>query len=158
MTAAEFLVEEAGPADLPAIAHLFGELARHHGRIQPDNPRYGVPSTRWRELAERALEDPDEEVLVARSDNKIVGFVRFLYREKPWGSSCEIETLVVDEHWRGVGVGTRLLEATEEAAIVKGARGMRADILVGNDEGAAFWEAQGYKGFALRFGKALGED
>ncbi len=156
--ASEVLVQAAGPADLPAIAHLFGELARHHGRIQPNNPRYGVPSSRWRELAERALEDPDEVVLVARSDDEVVGFVRFLYREKPWGISCEIETLVVDEDWRGAGVGTRLLEATEEAAAAKGARGIRADILVGNDEGAAFWQARGYKNFALRFGKALGED
>ena len=155
--ASHVLVETAGSADLPAIAHLFGELARHHGRIQPDNPRYGVPSTRWRELAEKALEDKNEEVLVARSGDEVVGFVRFLYREKPWGTSCEIETLVVDEDWRGAGVGTRLLEATEEAAVVKGASGIRADILVGNDEGAAFWEARGYKGFALRFGKALGE-
>jgi ribosomal protein S18 acetylase RimI-like enzyme len=151
-------VETAGPGDLPAIAHLFGELARHHGRIQPDNPRYGVPSTRWRELAARALEDPDEEVLVARSGDEVVGFVRFLYREKPWGISCEIETLVVDEDWRGAGVGTRLLEVAEAAAVAKGARGIRADILVGNDEGAAFWESRGYKGFALRFGKALGEE
>ena len=156
--ASEVLVQAAGPADLPAIAHLFGELARHHGRIQPNNPRYGVPSTRWRELAERALEDPDEVVLVARSDDEVVGFVRFLYREKPWGISCEIETLVVDEDWRGAGIGTRLLEATEVAAVAKGVRGIRADILVGNDEGAAFWQARGYKNFALRFGKALGED
>ena len=156
--ASQVMVEAAGPADLPAIAHLFGELARHHGRIQPDNPRYGIPSTRWRELADRALEDQNEEVLVARSGDEVVGFVRFLYREKPWGTSCEIETLVVDEDWRDAGVGTRLLEATEEAAVAKGARGIRADILVGNDEGAAFWEARGYKGFALRFGKALGED
>ena len=156
--ASQVVVHAAGPADLPAIAHLFGELARHHGRIQPDNPRYGVPSMRWRELAERALEDPDEEVLVARSDDEVVGFVRFLYREKPWGISCEIETLVVDEDWRGAGVGTRLLEATEEAAVAKGARGIRADILIGNDEGAAFWQARAYKNFALRFGKALGEE
>ena len=155
--ASQVMVEAAEPADLPAIAHLFGELARHHGRIQPDNPRYEVPSTRWRELAEKALEDEDEEVLVARSGDEVMGFVRFLYREKPWGISCEIETLVVDEDWRGAGVGTRLLEATEEAAVVKGARGIRADILVGNDEGAAFWEARGYKNFALRFGKGLGE-
>ena len=97
-------------------------------------------------------------VLVARSDDEVVGFVRFLYREKPWGISCEIETLVVDEDWRGAGIGTRLLEATEEAAVAKGARGIRADILVGNDEGAAFWQARGYKNFALRFGKALGEE
>ena len=44
LMASEVLVQAAGPADLPAIAHLFGELARHHGRIQPNNPRYGVPS------------------------------------------------------------------------------------------------------------------
>jgi len=156
--AVPLVVEAAAESDLPAIAHLFGELARHHGRIQPDNPRYGVPSLRWRELAERALTDPDEEVLVARSNGEVVGFVRFLYREKPWGISCEIETLVVDEDWRGAGAGSRLLEATEEAAIARGARGIRADILVGNDEGAAFWQARGYKGFALRFGKPLGED
>lgn len=156
--ASQVQVEAATPGDLPAIAHLFSELARHHGRIRPDNPRYVVPSTRWRELAERALEDPEEVVLVARSGDEVVGFVRFLYREKPWGISCEIETLVVDEDWRGAGVGTGLLEAAEEAAVAKGARGIRADILVGNDEGAAFWQARGYKNFALRFGKALGED
>lgn len=156
--AAELVVEPASAADVPAIAHLFGELARHHGEIQPDSPRYGVPTARWREIVEMALRDPGEHVLVARSDVEVVGFVRFHYEEKPWGTSCEVETLVVDEDWRGRGAGSRLLEATEEAAAANGARGIRADILVGNDDGAAFWQARGYKGFALRFGKPLGED
>ena len=155
--AGQLVVEPAGAADIPAIAHLFGELARHHGEIQPNNPRYGVPTARWREIVEKALQDPGDHVLVARSDVEVVGFVRFHYEEKPWGTSCEVETLVVDEDWRGRGAGSRLLEATEHTAVANGARGIRADILVGNDEGAAFWQARGYKRFAQRFGKPLGE-
>jgi len=155
--AAQLVVKPAVAADIPAIVHLFGELARHHGEMQPNNPRYGVPSARWREIVEKTLGDPDEHVLVARSDVEVVGFVRFHYEEKPWGTSCEVETLVVDEDWRGRGAGSRLLEATEEAAVANGAGGIRADILIGNDEGVAFWQARGYTNFALRFGKPLGE-
>lgn len=47
------------------------------------------------------------------------------------------------------------MAAAEDAAARAGAQGVRLDILVGNDDGARFYEKLGYELFALRYGKML---
>ena len=50
---------------------------------------------------------------MARSGGRVVGFVGLAYEDKPWGLSCEVKTLVVDEDRRGRGLGTALMRAAE---------------------------------------------
>jgi GNAT superfamily N-acetyltransferase len=41
-----------------------------------------------------------------------------------WGQCCEVKTLWVHEEWRGKGLGTRLMNAAEEEARLRGATQM----------------------------------
>lgn len=41
-----------------------------------------------------------------------------------WGGCCEIKTFWIDEQWRGQGLGTRLMNAAETEARVRGATQM----------------------------------
>ncbi|HEX3325739.1 MAG TPA: GNAT family N-acetyltransferase [Actinomycetota bacterium] len=143
------------PADSPAVSDLYLELQAHHFRLQPHNPRYRVHSERWAEIARAALEDPGDEVLVAETEDGLVGCAVLRYEDKPWGLACQIETLVVTPSWRGRGVGSELMAAGEDAAMRRGALGMRVEVVVENDEGRAFYERRGYQALALRYGKPV---
>jgi ribosomal protein S18 acetylase RimI-like enzyme len=148
-------VRPAKIEDLPAVAHLYVVLKNHHRELQPFNPRYQVEDREWREIARRALLDEDVTLLVAERDGAVRGFVKLSIAEKPWGLSCEMDTLVVDEGWRRRGIGKELLVAAEDHAVEIGARGLRADVLVSNEGGRAFYEREGYSLLAVRYGKSI---
>jgi ribosomal protein S18 acetylase RimI-like enzyme len=154
-TPADVDIRSAGASDVEAITALYIELKRHHARLQPDNPRYKVAEERWAQIAHASIENPEEAVLVAEAAGGVVGFVRLSFTARPWGKACEINTLVVGEASRGGGVGRALMVAAERTAAEGGAQGVRLDILVGNDDGARFYEELGYELFAWRYGKML---
>lgn len=144
--------------DQPEVAGLYIELRDHHRPLQPGNPRYEVDDLRWELEARNALEDPDVAVLVAEAEEGVIGFVKLAYVSKPWGLSCEVETLVVEASWRGSGVGTTLMEAAELHAAAAGARAMRVDVAVTNEGGRSFYDRLGYQSIAVRYGKPLPQD
>lgn len=148
-------VRRGVPADGPAVSALYLELQEHHFLLQPHNPRYQVGQERWAEIADAALDHPDDEVLVAASDDGVAGCAVIRYEDKPWGLACQIETLVVAAPWRGRGVGSELVAACEDAAARRGAGGMRVEVVVENDGGRAFYEHRGYRALALRYGKPV---
>jgi ribosomal protein S18 acetylase RimI-like enzyme len=143
------------PADATAVGDLLTELGAHHFELQPHNPRYGVKSERWHEIARHSVADLDGEVLIAEEGETVIGCSVLRYEDKPWGLACQVETLIVTAGWRGRGVGKRLLAAGEEAAAKRGALGMRVEVVVENDEAQAFYEARGYRALALRLGKPV---
>jgi phosphinothricin acetyltransferase len=143
------------PDDAGAVGDLLIELGDHHFELQPHNPRYGVKSARWHEIARHAVGDPDGEVLIAEEAGAVIGCSVLRYEDKPWGLACQVETLIVTAAWRGQGVGRALLAAGEDAATRRGALGMRVEVVVENDEAQAFYEARGYRPLALRLGKPV---
>jgi GNAT superfamily N-acetyltransferase len=148
-------VRPASLSDHEAVARLYVQLKRHHQELQSFSPRYSLDDERWDEVAGAALEDPDVFMHVAEIGGRVVGFMKITYAEKPWGVSCELETMVVDEKERGRGVGTRMLEKAEILAREHGAKGIRINVLIPNYGGRGFYERAGYEAFAVRYGKPL---
>jgi ribosomal protein S18 acetylase RimI-like enzyme len=148
-------IRDSVPGDARAVGDLLIELGDHHFELQPHNPRYGVKSERWHEIARQAVTDPDGEVLIAEGEGTVVGCSVLRYEDKPWGLACQVETLIVTAGWRGRGVGKALLAAGEVAAARRGALGMRVEVVVENDEAQAFYAARGYRPLALRLGKPV---
>jgi ribosomal protein S18 acetylase RimI-like enzyme len=148
-------IRKARDSDARAVGDLYIQLQEHHFELQPHNPRYQVSPDRWLEIARTAINHPDDDVLVGEEERKVVGLARLRYEEKPWGLACQIETLVVDAQWRGRGIGTKLLQASEEAAARRGAEGMRVEVVVESDAGRTFYENLGYQALALRYGKPV---
>ncbi|MQA98677.1 MAG: GNAT family N-acetyltransferase [Actinobacteria bacterium] len=146
-------VRRARPSDLDALLRLQSQLGRHHREIQPDNPRYRVTEAEWETLLQRDLDSDTTRIHIAEWDGDIVGFVRLSFVEKPWGTSCEVDTLIVDETRRRYGIGRQLMSAAEHAAREHGAAAIRLNILAGNDLARAFYEGLGYEILAWRYGK-----
>lgn len=149
------VVRPAKIDDLEELVRLYIALRDHHRRLHSSNPRYQVEDRKWEEIARWALQDDDIAVFVAERAGAVRGFVKLSIAEKPWGRSCEMDTLVVDEGWRSEGIGKELLDAAEDHALKVGATGLRADVLVSNDEGRAFYEREGYTLIAVRYGKTI---
>ena len=64
----------------------------------------------------------NKEILVAKIDDKIVGYIIFNIREKEipsmrYRKQLNIEAMCVDENHRGKGIGTQLLKCVKEFAI-----------------------------------------
>ncbi|MFE2040839.1 GNAT family N-acetyltransferase [Streptomyces sp. NPDC059477] len=92
------------------------------------------------------LAQPGAEVLLARSEGRLVGMVITLARHPdpadpdPW-----IGLLMVDAGvWRQ-GFGRRIARAVEERFRNEGRTGVRLAVLDGNTKGLAFWIALGYQ-------------
>ena len=121
----------------------------------PTAQRYRVPDEEWADVARRALSDPSHYVDLATIDGRTVGFVHYYFGTKPWGTSLEIETLVVDEAHREREIGARLMEHAENAGRAEGAKGVRVHVFYVNERGKKFYEDLGYGPTSIRYGKTL---
>ena len=151
----EILIRASTTGDRAAIVSLYLELEDHHRVLQPSNARYNLGRERWDDLVAQFLADPSVAVLVAASPDGLVGFVKLLLVEKPWGLSCEIDTMVVSSSHRGRGIGRRLMGAAETYARDHEARAMRVTVLIENRDGRRFYEREGYGPIAVRYGKPV---
>ncbi|MFK0283886.1 GNAT family N-acetyltransferase [Streptomyces sp. NPDC090499] len=92
------------------------------------------------------LANPDAEVLLARSEGRLVGVVVTLARHPdpadpdPW-----IGLLMVDAGAQGKGYGRRIAEGVEERFRAAGRDAVRLAVLENNPKGLAFWTALGYE-------------
>jgi ribosomal protein S18 acetylase RimI-like enzyme len=151
----DLVIREATLDDHEDIARLYIQLKEHHRKLQPGSPRYNVVDERWGELAKDEIENPHVFVYIAEMSRRIVGFMKFIFKEKPWGISCEIETMVVDKSHRGKAIGKSLLETAERYARENGAKGLRVDVLIPNYDGRRFYETHGYESISVRYGKPI---
>jgi len=84
-------------------------------------------------------------VLVAEQDEKVVGYIHAIDYDSLYADSLKcIIALVVDEQFRGYGIGRALTMAVESWAIETGASGIRLTSRVSRKDAHKFYEACGY--------------
>jgi ribosomal protein S18 acetylase RimI-like enzyme len=112
-----FTVRPAERRDLPALGRLGARLLRLHYGLDPqrfmapgDEPERGYA---W--FLGTQLRDEQVVILVADGPQGVVGYIYAAVEPRSWKELREeagfVHDLVVDEHVRGQGVGTALLEA-----------------------------------------------
>lgn len=106
----------------------------------------------------------DGQILVAESDGVVAGYVLLLKRmqsDELHESDVEyglIADLVVDEDFRGDGIGRRLMQAAESTAKTNGVRWLRVAVIAGNDPARKLYAASGFSELYAEFEKDLGEE
>lgn len=128
------MIREARVADAEALARLATQL--------------GYPTTA--EEAGRRVADvlrrPGHRVLVAEAGGKVVGWIHVApsvtLESDP---SAEVAGLVVDEGFRGLGIGARLIEGAEQWAADQGYGLMRVRSNVKRNRAKRFYERAGYE-------------
>ena len=85
--------------------------------------------------------DPVFGFFVAENNEVIVGLSLYYYRYSTWkGKLLYIEDLIVTEKYRRSGIGTRLMEATIEEAILTHCNGVQWQVLEWNEPALAFYK------------------
>ncbi|MEV0172903.1 bifunctional GNAT family N-acetyltransferase/NUDIX hydrolase [Streptomyces sp. NPDC050803] len=103
------------------------------------------------------LVNPDVEVLLARSQGRLVGVVITLARHPdpadpdPW-----IGLLMVDASLHGQGHGRRIAQSVEDRFRAAGRTAVRLAVLANNPKALAFWTALGYEVIDHREDRGLG--
>lgn len=87
------------------------------------------------------LTQPGAECLVATDENQIVAFL--LTQENP--PLAHVTTLDVAQAHRRRGIGTKLLEESENNLRFRGVRTMLLETAISNEPGVAFWQRHGYR-------------
>ena len=106
---------------------------------------------RRRRLYLELFEEPDTFVLLAERDGRPVGYTMNHLRRAPddsWDTSDvigEIETLVLLPEARGDGLGTALMDATEDELARRGAVTVLTAVLEGNERTREFYLRRGMK-------------
>jgi len=144
-------VRPGRPADLAALLALEAQFPGD--RLSPRQLRFHLMQT-------------DGRLQVLTADGVLAGYVLILQRA---GNRCaRLYSLVVDAKQRGLGLGSRLLEAAEHAAYAARRCCLRLEVRTDNAAAISLYQARGYRllgrrpryyddgADALRLEKALG--
>jgi GNAT superfamily N-acetyltransferase len=142
----DYILRHALASDTEAIAALHAESWRsaYRGLVPDDFLGPGLDAERLQAWRERfASLDPDRLVLVAASDDQLVGFTCVLAAAEP-GFGPLLDNLHVKPGWRGRGIGARLLhESRAWVRQIAPGQPMHLWVMEGNTAARAFYRAQG---------------
>lgn len=130
MTHSEVSLRLARRADASTIADMSRVLIE-----------YGL---RWRWTAERvtaSIRDPDVNVLVARINDRTVGFAIMRYGD----DTAHLDLLAVAPPFRRLGIARQLLEWLEKCAVVAGIFSVALEVRADNEAAQLFYERLGYR-------------
>lgn len=128
-------IRKGEKSDLPQIFDLIKELAEFEKAL------HEVDNTIEMMEQDGFGERPVFEFLVAESDAKIVGASIVYYRYSTWkGRRLYLEDLIVNEPYRGKGVGKALMDATIALAKEQNCTGMMWQALDWNTPALDFYK------------------
>ena len=130
MINSELSLRLARASDAQAIANLSRELIE-----------YGL---RWRWTAERvaaSISADNTNVLVARVDDRVVGFAIMSYGVHV----ARLNLFAVAPEYQRTGVGRQLLQWLEKCAVVAGIVTVALEVRAANSGAQRFYESMGYR-------------
>jgi GNAT superfamily N-acetyltransferase len=160
------VIRPASVDDVDALADVYVSSAGHHAALDPDF--YAVPDRDAvvGHLRDRLKQEDDADVvrLVAELDGTVVGSADVELRSPSPASMLRPERaasigMAVLEDRRGVGIGSRLVEAAEAWARERGATLMMLDASAANVDALRFYEHRhGYRLRGVLLTKQIQED
>lgn len=138
------VVRAARNADIDHLVNLLRSLFA----IEQD---FVFDPSRQRQGLAMMLDNPQGCLLVAEEDGQVVGMCsgQLLVSTAEGGLSLLVEDVVVDEKWRGRGVGRLLVEAVSDWARDNNVRRLQLLADRNNTPALAFYRCLGWKGTEL---------
>ena len=129
------IVRKGIKADLPQVLGLIRELAEY------ERAPHEVDNSLERMEEDGFGAEPVFGFHVAEADGKIVGISLYYYRYSTWkGKGLYLEDLVVNENYRGRGIGKKLFDATVEVARETNCRQLNWQVLDWNEPAINFYK------------------
>ena len=139
-------VVKATPKDMPEVAKLSIEMLKYHNTLS-DNYFTIYPYEEYVEKFSQKLKD-GQYILVAKTDNKVVGFLLAEFIKTPWyknANVCIINEVSVSEKYRSCGIGTTLFNALLSTCKDKKIEEIKLDVYNANAEAKKLYERLGFK-------------
>ena len=139
-------IREATEEDLPSLLALYEQLHLEKG--------LGLSLKEARRIFERIQRKQDYMVYVAVADGKVIGTFSLLimenlaHRGAPMGF---VENVVVDEVWRGKGVGKRMMEFGMDRSREMGCYKVTLSSHLEREVAHRFYEALGFRKHGYSF-------
>ena len=143
-------VRQASLRDYEELCTLFDDLDEIHRQARPDMFQPFPPPARTREQIAHWLAQPDSTVLVAQSEDGVVGLVVLLTRSPSAFVGAvprkviEVDNLVVRADQRGRKVGRRLVAAAVEWSRQRRATHVEVAVHDFNRDAKRFYESFGF--------------
>ncbi len=148
----EITIRRAREGDLCDVLRLLRQIAALHEAGRPDVFREGAAKYDAGDF-ERLLRLPDAPIFVAEADGAFAGYVfcQLQIRENhPLLRDMRtlyIDDLCVDESMRGMGVGTKLMDAAKAFAVENGCHNLGLNVWEFNAAAMKFYERYGLRTF-----------
>ena len=146
----DMTVREARLIDLDRLVGLWRVLMQHHIGFDSHlfQTEVHAPST-YRAWLRRKLDEPDAMILVAESEQGIIGFVLAKAGQRaPVFTVREVGMvydLIVDPSCRREGVGRALFDAVKAGFRAKGISHITVNYAPLNEGASRFWSGMGFK-------------
>ncbi len=139
------LIRHAAADDSPALARLVGQLG------------YDVTAVEIEERLEQ-MKAEGRAVFVAVRGGEVVGclstsLMRVIHRPAPVG---RISMMVVEERWRGQGIGAELVAAAERHLLASGCQLVEVTSNLARERAHGFYEHLGYEKTSVRLAREPG--
>ena len=141
------IIRLATENDITALRKLYYELENDAVRFQPEHFVHG---DRDGTFFGAIFESENQDILVAETDDGIVGFAHVMILEQKKVPCLKPERVVylqdldVSEEMRSHGIGAKLMDACKEYGREKGADFMRTQVFPENVRGMQFYERNGF--------------
>ena len=131
-----FTIRDAKTSDFSSVLNLIEELAIFEN--EPNSVDVSV------EELQNDYNNNQFSCLVAEIDNKIVGVALYYNRYSTWkGKTIHLEDLIVNDKYRGNGIGKGLLKEVIEKAKAENLRRVEWCVLDWNTNAIKFYESVG---------------
>jgi len=146
--------------DVSGIMPIFAQIVDYHASI--DSEVYtDADMSAFEQSVQDQLTKDNWKIFVAETNKKIVGFLTLQMRSnrRQWGNVADtdgrIDCLAVDENYRHMGIGTKLMAHVENYLKSQGIFEMRLTVSIHNPNAIKCYEKMGMKNYIYSMRKEL---
>ena len=146
--------------DVSGIMPIFAQIVDYHASI--DSEVYtDADMSAFEQSVQDQLTKDNWKIFVAETNKKIVGFLTLQMRSnrRQWGNVADtdgrIDCLSVDENYRHMGIGTKLMAEVENYLKSQGIFEMRLTVSIHNPNAIKCYEKMGMKKYIYSMRKEL---
>jgi ribosomal protein S18 acetylase RimI-like enzyme len=157
----EVRIRTALLADREAAVGLIQALNVHEAALTDDRLVSRKAAEAYYATLTERIARHDGRLLLAEADGRVVGMLGLVVQDdqvfvreevRQHGHVCD---LVVDEAWRGRGIGRRLLAEAERCVRAKGLKRLFIGVLAGNDGAERLYREVGFAAYLTTMMKPL---
>ncbi len=152
------VIREYRPSDAGSIKDCLFVLQEYVHALEPGVVATGkqVYDSYFEYLIDE-VKNKDGKIYLAEADNKVMAFIGFFFIQEPYESvpSLYVSDLVVLVEYRGLGVGTKLLEYADNYAKEKNCKFVKITPLAKNSGAVDLYRKTGFIDYAITLVKKV---